>query len=134
MISDEVQMLINRMKSYPEEFTAGQVQFGADRELRRIRRWDSLMNSIVNNKPDLEILFTAEEIKALRDTASKVLRPIALGSIVKQIVGGVEAGRQMELDLEDSTVYKKRRLITQAELLRMQCDEQYVKMKQDNHK
>lgn len=134
MISDEVQMLINRMKSYPEEFTAGQVQFGDRYEVRESRRWDSLMNSIVNNKPDLEILFTAEEIKALRDTASKVLRPIALGSIVKQIVGGVEAGRQMELDLEDSTVYKKRRLITQAELLRMQCDEQYVKMKQDNHK
>jgi hypothetical protein len=123
MISDEVRMLINRMETNPHEFTAGQVEFGDRYQVREARRWDSLMNSIVNNKPDLEILFTAEEIKALRDTASKVLRPIALGSIVKQIVGGDEDARQMELDIADSTVYRKKALITKADLLKLQVEQ-----------
>lgn len=117
MISDEVRMLINRMRSHPEEFTRGRINFGGqynmreEHRIREISRWDSLMNSIVNNKPDLEILFTAEEIKALRDTASKVLRPIALGSIVKQIVGGDEEDDyprevQTEMSFEaDSSAY-----------------------------
>lgn len=100
MISDEVRMLINRMETNPHEFTAGQVEFGDRYQVRESRRWDSLMDSIVNNKPDLEILFTAEEIKALRNTASKMLRPIGLGSIVKQIVGGEEKQLQMELAYE----------------------------------
>lgn len=100
MISDEVQMLINRMKSNPEEFTAGQVEFGDRYQVRESRRWDSLMNSIVNNKPDLEILFTPEEIKALRETATEVLRPIALGAIVKTIVGGASTPEEMHHQME----------------------------------
>lgn len=121
MISDEVQMLINRMRSNPEEFTAGQVQFGDRYEVRESRRWDSLMNSIVNNKPDLEILFTAEEIKALRDTASKVLRPIALGSIVKTIVGGdSETNLQMEMEYTHTPA---KITLTRADLLKLQVEQ-----------
>ena len=107
MISDEVQMLINRMKSNPHEFIAGQVEFGDRYRVRESRNWDNLMNSIVNNKPDLEILFTPEEIKALRETATEVLRPIALGSIVKTIVGGASTPEEMyeQMEMEYSHPY-----------------------------
>jgi hypothetical protein len=129
MISDEVRMLGNRIRSNPEEFYAGTVEFGNRPIAKESRKWDSLMNSLVNNKPDMDILFTPEEIKYLRDTLKEVLRPMALATIVKTIVGGEDVA-QMELDLEDSTVYNKRTLITQADLLRMRCDAEYLKMKQ----
>lgn len=101
MISDEVQMLINRMRSNPEEFTIDQPEFGE-------KKWALLMSNIVNNKPNLEIMFTPEEIKALRETASEILRPEALATIVRTIVGGddtetniqklLNAKRQMEMN------------------------------------
>jgi len=101
MISDEVQMLINRMKSNPEEFTAGHLEFGTDRyEVRDLGKWDNLMNSIVNCKPDIETIFTPEEIKALRETVFEILRPIALGSIVKTIVGGASTPEEMYEQME----------------------------------
>jgi hypothetical protein len=78
------------------------------------------MNSLVNDKPDMDILFTPEEIKYLRDTLKEVLRPMALATIVKTIVGGEDVA-QMEMDLTDSTVYKKRALITQAELIKLKA-------------
>lgn len=106
MISNEVQMLINRMRSNPEEFTV-EAEFG-DSRTRETRNWTLLMSNIVNNKPSLEILFTPEEIKALRETASEILRPNALATIVKTIVGGGEeetnlqkllnAKQQMEME------------------------------------
>jgi hypothetical protein len=126
MISDEVRMLLNRMETNPNEFFQDRLEFGDMYRVRESRTWDSLMNSIIHNKPDLEVLFTPEEIKALRDKASEIARPRALATIVRTIVGG-EDKPQMELDITDSTVYKKRALITQADLLRMQCDAEYLK-------
>lgn len=120
MISDEVRMLGNRMRSNPEEFYAGTVEFGNRPIASESRKWDSLMNSLVNDKPDMDILFTPEEIKYLRDTLKEVLRPMALATIVKTIVGGEDVA-QMEMDLTDSTVYKKRALITQAELMKLKA-------------
>jgi hypothetical protein len=120
MISDEVRMLGNRMRSNPEEFYAGTVEFGNRPIASESRKWDSLMNSLVNDKPDMDILFTPEEIKYLRDTLKEVLRPMALATIVKTIVGGEDVA-QMEMDLTDSTVYKKRALITQAELIKLKA-------------
>jgi hypothetical protein len=120
MISDEVRMLGNRMRSNPEEFYAGTVEFGNRPIASESRKWDSLMNSLVNDKPDMDILFTPEEIKYLRDTLKEVLRPMALATIVKTIVGGEDV-TQRELDLTDSTVYKKRALITQAELMKLKA-------------
>lgn len=120
MISDEVRMLVNRMRSNPDEFFQDRLDFGDMYRIRESRTWDSLMNSIIHNKPDLEVLFTPEEIKALRDTASEIARPRALATIVRTIVGG-EDKPQMELDITDSTVYKKRALITQAELMKLKA-------------
>jgi hypothetical protein len=110
MISDEVKMLMNRMRSHPEEFAVDQLNFGADREIRRLRRWDNFMNSLVNRKPDLELIFNKEEIEALRQTATEILRPLALGTIVKQIVGGEEEDYPKEIQTEmsfeaDSSAY-----------------------------
>jgi hypothetical protein len=101
MISDEVRMLGNRMRSNPEEFYAGTVEFGNRPIASESRKWDSLMNSLVNDKPDMDILFTPEEIKYLRDTLKEVLRPMALATIVKTIVGGEDVA-QMELDLANT--------------------------------
>lgn len=107
MISDEVRMLANRMRSNPEEFTNDDLAFSGLRRVRS-RPWDALMRSIVTNDSDLECMFTPEEIKLLRDTAKEILRPRALANIVKQIVGGVDK-EQMELDLdaEDPFVYTR---------------------------
>jgi hypothetical protein len=110
MISDEVKMLMNRMRSHPEEFAVDQLNFGADREIRRMRRWDNFMNSLVNRKPDIELILNPEEIEALRQTATEILRPLALGTIVKQIVGGDEEDYPREVQTEmsfeaDSSAY-----------------------------
>lgn len=97
MISDEVKMLGNRMRSHPEEFTAGTIEFGDRYMVRESRKWDSFMNSLVNDKPDLDSLFTPEEIKYLKGIAKEILRPMALATIVKTIVGG-EDYSQMEMN------------------------------------
>lgn len=106
MISNEVQMLINRMKSNPEEFAKGRMEFGDRHVESRLGKWDNLMNSIVNCKPDLESIFTYEEIKVLRETAFEILRPIALGSIVKTIVGGASTPEEMYQQMEMEYAHK----------------------------
>jgi hypothetical protein len=100
MISDEVQMLINRMKSNPEEFAIDQLRLGEGYELRHLGKWNNLMDSLVNQKHDIETIFTPEEIKALRETIYEILRPIALGSIVKTIVGGANTPEEMYHQVE----------------------------------
>lgn len=100
MISDEVRMLANRMKSNPEEFTPSYSDFGDRYRIRESRQWDNLMNSIVHNKPDIEKLFTHEEIELLRTTASEILRPVALATIVKQIVGGTPRDEHEQIEME----------------------------------
>jgi hypothetical protein len=121
MISDEVQMLINRMRSNPEEFTAGHLEFGDRYEVRNLGKWDNLMNSIVNRKPDIETIFTSEEIQTLRETAFEILRPIALGSIVKTIVGGdSETNLQMEMKYTHTPA---KITLTRADLLKLQVEQ-----------
>lgn len=121
MISDEVQMLINRMRSNPEEFTAGHLEFGDRYEVRNLGKWDNLMNSIVNRKPDIETIFTSEEIQTLRETAFEILRPIALGSIVKTIVGGdSETNLQMEMEYTHTPA---KITLTRADLLKLQVEQ-----------
>jgi hypothetical protein len=112
MISDEVKMLGNRMRSHPEEFTAGTIEFGDRYMVRESRKWDSFMNSLVNDKPDLDTLFTAEEIKYLKGIAKEILRPMALATIVKTIVGG-EDYSQMELDF----IAKKRVKLSASQVM-----------------
>ena len=107
MISDEVQMLINRMKSNPEEFRQEIVGID-DSKTMAMKKWTILMNGIVNNRPSLEIIFTPEELKALKQATTEMLRPEALATIVKTIVGGddtetniqklLNAKRQMEMN------------------------------------
>lgn len=110
MISNEVTMLVNRMRSHPEEFVNDEMTFSGRHRLREVGRWDSLMQSIVTNNTDLECLFTPEEIKLLRDTATEILRPRALAKIVKEIVGGEQDEQvQRELDFEDPFVYTQGR-------------------------
>jgi hypothetical protein len=58
------------------------------------------MSNIVNNKSNLEVLFTPEEIKALRETAFEILRPGALATIVKTIVGGASTPEEMYQQME----------------------------------
>jgi hypothetical protein len=129
MISDEVRMLLNRMETNPNEFFQDRLEFGDMYRVRESRTWDSLMNSIIHNKPDLEVLFTPEEIKALRDKASEIARPRALATIVRTIVGG-EDKPQMELDIADSVVYQNAKFtVTQADLMRMKLDAECLKMK-----
>lgn len=99
MISDEVQMLINRMKSNPEEFAVDQIGLG-DNIIRETRKWTLLMSNIVNDKPSLYILFTEEEVKALREAVSEILRPEALATIVKSIVGGASTPEEMHHQME----------------------------------
>jgi hypothetical protein len=101
MISDEVRMLLNRMETNPDEFFQDRLEFGDMYRVRESRTWDALMNSIIHNKPDLEVLFTPEEIKALRDKACEIARPRALATIVRTIVGGEDVA-QMELDLANT--------------------------------
>lgn len=113
MISDEVRMLINRMRSNPEEFAVAQLNFGADRELRVARRWDNFMHSLVNRKPDIELIFNQEELEALRQTASEILRPLALGTIVTHIVGGEEK-EQAEFAFEPEELAQSPRYIASA--------------------
>lgn len=107
MISDEVQMLINRMKSNPEEFAIDQLRFGEGYEIRHLGKWNNLMDSLVNQKPDLAVIFNPEEIQALRETMFEILRPIALGSIVKTIVGGASTPKEMyeQMEMEYSHPY-----------------------------
>lgn len=101
MISDEVKMLGNRMRSHPDEFTAGTIEFGNRHNLRESRLWDSFMYSLVHNKPDLDILFTPEEVTYLKDIAREILRPMARATIVRTIVGGKDRP-QGELDFEET--------------------------------
>ena len=100
MISDEVRMLVNRMKSNPEEFIGDNINFGDRYRVREALNWDRLMNSLINDKPDIRVLFTPEEIELLRETAREVLRPVALGTIVKTIVGGDEPKTNLQQLLE----------------------------------
>ena len=100
MISDEVRMLVGRMKSNPEEFIGDNINFGDRYRVREALNWDRLMNSLINDKPDIRVLFTPEEIELLRETAREVLRPVALGTIVKTIVGGEEPKTNLQQLLE----------------------------------
>lgn len=126
MISDEVQMLINRMKSNPEEFNASQLEFGDTYEVRDFGKWNQLINSLVNQKPGLEIIFTPEEIKALRETLYEILRPAALGAIVKTIVGGdSETNLQMEMEYSHPYTSKTQEIRDlQVELIKKYVEEQ----------
>lgn len=127
MISDEVQMLINRMKSNPEEFASQQLDFSDMYEIKRVGKWDNMMNSIVNRRPDIEAIFNAEEIQALRETAFEILRPIALGSIVKSIVGGAstpeEMHHQMEMEYSHPSTASRTEKLQEA---RVQLIKQYL--------
>lgn len=106
MISDEVQMLVNRMRSNPEEFVDSEIAFdGTYRPVKR-GKWDVMANSLLNKTPDLDVMFTPEEIELLRNTMREITRPVILGAIVKAIVCGDDYDkRQMELDLEDPFKY-----------------------------
>jgi len=104
MISNEVQMLINRMRSNPEEFAQGIVSLDDGRT--RETRWTLLMNNIVNDKPSLYILFTEEEVKALKQAATEILRPDALATIVKTIVGGANTPEEMYQQMEMEYAHK----------------------------
>lgn len=122
MISDEVRMLSNRMLSNPEEFITRDLEFGDRYEVRETRNWDKLMNSIVNNKPDLACMFTQEEIDHLRATVYEILRPKALGTIVKKIVGGKDDGEYEQKQMEMSYTHPYgTSTITQADILRMKA-------------
>lgn len=127
MISDEVQMLINRMKSNPEEFNASQLEFGDTYEVRDFGKWNQLINSLVNQKPGLEIIFTPEEIKALKETLYEILRPAALGAIVKTIVGGAstpeEMYQQMEMEYSHPSTASRTEKLQEA---RVQLIKQYL--------
>jgi hypothetical protein len=105
MISNEVQMLINRMRSNPEEFMADQVEFGESRT-KEVKKWTLLMSNIVSDKPSLYILFTEEEVKALREAATEILRPAALATIVKSIVGGANTPEEMYQQMEMEYAHK----------------------------
>jgi hypothetical protein len=101
MISDEVRMLLNRMRSNPEEFVDPNPRgFRADTIRASVGKWDTLMSSLVGNKPDLEFMFDPEEIEALRACAKELIQPKIRATIVKQIVGG-EDKAQAELDLKE---------------------------------
>ena len=99
MISDEVQMLINRMKSNPEEFRQ-EIVGSEDSRAMRMGKWTLLMNSLINNKASLEIVFTPEELKALKQAATEILRPDALATIVRTIVGGASTPEEMYQQME----------------------------------
>lgn len=124
MISDEVRMLANRMKSNPEEFVDNDIAFdGTYRPVKR-GKWDVMANSLLNRTADLDVMFTPEEIELLRDTMYEITRPIILGAIVKAIISGDDhEKRQMELDLEDPFVVtrgKKHMRLTSAEVMHAQ--------------
>jgi hypothetical protein len=121
MISDEVRMLLNRMETNPDEFIDPEPKgFRADVLRANTGKWDTLMMSLTSDKPELSMMFEPEEIEALRAKAKELIQARIRASIVKQIVGG-EDKAQMEMDLTDSTVYKKRTLLTQAELIKMKA-------------
>jgi hypothetical protein len=99
MVSDEVRMLLNRMRSNPEEFVDPNPRgFRADTIRASVGKWDTLMSSLIGNKPDLEFMFDPEEIEALRACAKELIQPKIRATIVKQIVGGDEEQRQMEME------------------------------------
>jgi hypothetical protein len=125
MISDEVRMLLNRMETNPDEFV-DPVAHGFVPNTVMPHKWYQLLGALVENKPELSLAFEPEEVEALRSKLKELIRARVKASIVKHIVGG-EDKLQMEMDLTDSTVYKKRALITQADLLRMKCDAEYLK-------
>jgi len=126
MISDEVRMLLNRMETNPDEFIDLEPKGFRGDSLRadvlssNAGKWDTLMISLTADKPELSLMFEPEEIEALRAKAKQLIQARIRASIVKQIVGG-EDKTQMEMDLTDSTVYKKRTLLTQAELIKMKA-------------
>lgn len=125
MISDEVQMLINRMHSNPEEFAQDIIGFEDSRTMQ-MRKWTLLMNSIVNNKPSLEIIFTPEELKALKQAATEILRPDALAAIVKTIVGGEVEHGQTQMEMSYTHPYGTS-TITQTDILKMQATGQTLR-------
>jgi hypothetical protein len=101
MISDEVRMLLNRMRSHPDEFINPEPRgFRTDTLRSNAGKWDTLMTSLIGNKPDLEFMFEPEEIEALRACAKELIQPKIRATIVKQIVGG-EDKAQAELDLKE---------------------------------
>ena len=119
MISDEVRMLLNRMETNPDEFV-DPVAHGFVPNTVMPHKWYQLLGALVENKPELSLAFEPEEVEALRSKLKELIQARIRASIVKQIVGG-EDKAQMEMDLTDSTVYKKRTLLTQAELIKMKA-------------
>lgn len=100
MISDEVRMLLNRMKTHPEEFVDPNPRgFRADSLRSSVGKWDTLMASLLGNKPDLEFMFDPEEIEVLKASAKELVQSKVRATIVKQIVGGEER-EQRELDFD----------------------------------
>lgn len=136
MISDEVQMLLNRMKTHPEEFF-NPTPTGFRSDVVRAHtngKWDTLMTSLLNNKADLEFMFDPEEIEALRACAKEAIQERIRATIVRQIVGG-EGEAQGELNIEidtyatDSAKYVASMVDVQtAKKLKMELGN-YLKMK-----
>jgi hypothetical protein len=94
------------METNPDEFIDPEPKgFRADVLRANTGKWDTLMMSLTSDKPELSMMFEPEEVEVLRSKLKELIRARVKASIVKQIVGG-EDKVQMELDLEDSTVYQ----------------------------
>lgn len=122
MISDEVRMLLNRMETNPHEFV-DPVAHGFVPNTVMPHKWYQLLGALVENKPELSLAFEPEEVEVLRSKLKELIRARVKASIVKQIVGGDEDARQMEMEYTHIPTASKAEKLQEA---RVQLIKQYL--------
>ena len=115
MISDTVNMLLERMKTNPDEFVNKDwdpVEHGAwTFEPFEDVRWGNLLKSVFQTGK--EHLFTDEELAAIKETYGEMLRARCQECIIKELISGEAEkeiafkAKQMELDLPYTTMSAK---------------------------
>lgn len=87
-VSKMVQMLLDRMDKFPEEFVSPDCSATRqyDRDIIEDARWGYISNAILYTSPHSQGLFTAEECSAYRDKIMKIMRKKYEADVCEELV------------------------------------------------
>lgn len=97
-ISQMVQMLLDRMDKFPDEFVSPYCSATKqyDRDLIEDARWGYISNAILYASAHSQGLFTAEEHNAYRDKIMKILRKKYEADVCEELVRPAKEEEQID--------------------------------------
>jgi hypothetical protein len=101
-VSPEIQMLIDRLDTHPEEFISNDLNFvNGGPALTSYNRWGPLTKVLLDpdSQKERDVIFTKEEQEALTHKLSELLRKRLRENILHELVSGE---RQEKLKLTES--------------------------------